>query len=208
MSDVDPKGDAFHRVAWTIADLVSEKNAAYGDSFYRVGRMMRELYPNGITPEQMDDALAIVRCLDKFCRIATRKNAYGENPWRDVTGYGLLSVEADERRAAEHAGGNEAASDARKSDPTTPQEIPGFLAEFANATLERKDRAWMRRMREAAKAHVRATDPDGVVSVMDVLRRLAAIDPDAHLWADVRDIQRDAARGMAVWSAQAQVELP
>jgi len=59
---------------------------------------MRILYPNGVAPDQLDDALAIVRVMDKLFRIATSKNAFGENPWRDIAGYAILSVGRDENR--------------------------------------------------------------------------------------------------------------
>ena len=53
---------------------------------------MRMLYPDGIPPEQMTDALAIVRIIDKLFRIATKKDAFGESPFRDIAGYGLLGA--------------------------------------------------------------------------------------------------------------------
>lgn len=81
-----------------VGALVDEKNAAYGDSFRRSGRLMRELYPDGIGPDQMDDALAIVRVIDKLFRIATNKDAFGEDPWRDIAGYAILSVARNEEK--------------------------------------------------------------------------------------------------------------
>lgn len=93
----EPKGDAFRRVAAEIGDLVAEKNAAYGSSFERAGEILRVLYPSGIAPEQYGDALAIVRVIDKLFRIATRKDAFNESPWRDVAGYGVLGAAKDEK---------------------------------------------------------------------------------------------------------------
>jgi hypothetical protein len=78
--------------AAAIGRLTAEKNVAYGDSFARSGEIMRIFYPDGIAPEQMDDALGVVRVIDKLFRIATRKEAFGENPWRDLAGYGLVAV--------------------------------------------------------------------------------------------------------------------
>jgi hypothetical protein len=78
------------QVAAEIGALVAEKNAAYGDSFARCGDFLRLLYPDGIKPEQYGDALAMVRIFDKFKRIATNPGAFGEDPRRDVAGYGLL----------------------------------------------------------------------------------------------------------------------
>jgi hypothetical protein len=88
---------AHRRIAESIGDLVDQKQAAYGDSFGKSGSIMRTLYPEGIGPEQMDDALAVVRVVDKLFRIATHKDAFGESPWRDIAGYALLGVRRDER---------------------------------------------------------------------------------------------------------------
>lgn len=86
----------FQSVAKEIADLVTEKQLAYGDSFSKSKVVMEALYPNGISVEQMGDALTVVRIVDKLFRIATRKNAFGESPYRDIVGYGLLAVVRDE----------------------------------------------------------------------------------------------------------------
>ncbi len=80
----------YERIGEAIGRLVDKKQAAYGRSFDKAGIVLKQLYPNGITPDQYDDLLAIVRILDKFFRIATDKRAFGENPWGDVAGYSLL----------------------------------------------------------------------------------------------------------------------
>ncbi|RUO94831.1 hypothetical protein D7Y11_02575 [Corallococcus sp. AB018] len=80
-----------------IGALVTTKQAAHGDSFGKSGAVMRILYPDGIPPERMDDALTVVRVLDKLFRIATDRDALGESPWRDIAGYALLSVARSER---------------------------------------------------------------------------------------------------------------
>lgn len=78
-----------------IAQLVEVKQNAYGDSFGKSGEIIKILYPNGISHEQMTDALAVIRVIDKLFRIANRKEAFGENPWADIVGYGLLGVKKD-----------------------------------------------------------------------------------------------------------------
>lgn len=88
-----PAPSKWHPIAADIAATVAEKNAAYGDSFARSGEVMAVLYPNGIAPGQMADALAVVRVIDKLFRIATDRDALGESPWRDIAGYALLAVE-------------------------------------------------------------------------------------------------------------------
>ncbi len=85
----------YYKIAQQIAATVTEKQDAYGDSFGRSGEIMRILYPNGISHEQMDDALVVVRMIDKLFRIANRKDAFGENPYQDLCGYGLLGAAKD-----------------------------------------------------------------------------------------------------------------
>jgi hypothetical protein len=82
---------SFAARAARIGRLVDEKNAAYGDSFSRSGEILERLYPNGIRPEQYRDALGVVRVIDKLFRIATKKDAFGESPWDDVAGYGVVA---------------------------------------------------------------------------------------------------------------------
>lgn len=86
----------FEMIAAEIGSLVAEKNAAYGASFAKCGEFLRLLYPEGIQPAQYDDALALVRIFDKQMRVATRKDAFGESPYRDIAGYGILGAVKDE----------------------------------------------------------------------------------------------------------------
>ena len=91
----------FKKLGSEIGELVGQKNMAYGDSFGRTGDIMRILYPNGISPGQMDDALTITRVIDKLFRVATHKDAFGESPWKDICGYGLLGWNRDEIRRSQ-----------------------------------------------------------------------------------------------------------
>jgi hypothetical protein len=75
-----------------IGKMVDKKNAAYGDAFNGSGRILKELYPKGISPNQYDDVLAMIRIIDKLFRIATDKDAFGESPWQNIAGYGILKV--------------------------------------------------------------------------------------------------------------------
>jgi len=79
----------YEQVGAAIGRIVDKKNTAYGDSFHKSGDILRIYYPRGIRPDQYDDMLAMVRIIDKQFRIATNKNAFGENPWEDLTGYGV-----------------------------------------------------------------------------------------------------------------------
>jgi len=75
-----------------VGKLVELKNAAYGNSWNKAGEFLQLLYPAGMKPEQYRDALLMVRIFDKMMRIASRKNAFGENPYRDIAGYGILGA--------------------------------------------------------------------------------------------------------------------
>ena len=79
-----------------IGKLVQEKNEAYGDSFGQACKILEVLYPDGIQPSQYRDALAITRVIDKLFRLANKKDAFGESPWRDICGYAILGVANDE----------------------------------------------------------------------------------------------------------------
>ena len=87
----------FEEIGKTIGSLVEEKNIAYGDSFARSQEIIKILYPDGVKPEQYTDMLAITRVIDKLFRIATKKDAFGESPWKDITGYGILGIANDEK---------------------------------------------------------------------------------------------------------------
>ena len=80
-----------------LGKLVKAKNEAYGDSVAVTGRVLKELYPNGIgsSEKEMNDVGVIVRVLDKLFRIASQKAAFRENPWQDIAGYALLKMEIE-----------------------------------------------------------------------------------------------------------------
>ena len=89
----------YKRLGADLGSLVTSKQRQYGDSAGRSGAIMRVLYPAGIPPHAMDDALLVVRVIDKLSRIAQRgpdgKDLGGESPWRDIAGYGLLGAAKD-----------------------------------------------------------------------------------------------------------------
>ena len=88
----------FSLIGEEVGQLVAEKQSAYGDSFGRSDECLRQMFPEGILPEQYDDLLTIARILDKLFRIANNKDAFDENPYQDIVGYGLLGM----KRHAEH----------------------------------------------------------------------------------------------------------
>ena len=89
----------YESIGSQIGKLVQEKNEAYGDSFGQACKILEVLYPNGISPAQYRDALAITRVIDKLFRLANKKDAFGESPWRDICGDAILGVANDEAEA-------------------------------------------------------------------------------------------------------------
>ena len=95
--------EMFADLGLEVGNLVAKKNKAYGDSAGTAGEMLKLLWPNGVPVEQYNDMLLLVRVWDKMKRIATDKTALGEDPWADITGYGLLGL-AQHRRNGESKG--------------------------------------------------------------------------------------------------------
>jgi len=88
---------SFTELAKGIADLVTEKEKAYGSAFDKAGDFLKVLYPDGIKPEQYKDMLCIVRVFDKLMRIATSYEGTEEkkvDAYSDLMGYGLLGLRA------------------------------------------------------------------------------------------------------------------
>jgi hypothetical protein len=86
------KTTSIKQIATEIGALVETKDAAYGNAFDLAGDFLKLLYPNGVSPNQYKDMLCLVRIFDKQKRIATNKGAFGENPYRDIVGYGMLGA--------------------------------------------------------------------------------------------------------------------
>ena len=82
----------FAKIGQEVGKLVTDKQKAYGDSFGRSGECLRQMFPEGIKPHQYDDLLTIARILDKLFRIANDPDAFSENPYQDIVGYGLLGM--------------------------------------------------------------------------------------------------------------------
>ena len=87
----------FEKIGTEIGKLVDEKNTAYGSAFEKSEEILKVLYPDGIEPKQYKDMLAVTRIVDKLFRIATKKDAFGESPFKDIAGYGILGVANDQQ---------------------------------------------------------------------------------------------------------------
>jgi hypothetical protein len=83
------------KTATEIGKLVKDKQEAYGDSFSKSEEIIKILFPDGVAAENYRDLLTITRIIDKLFRIATRKNAFSESPYRDIAGYALLGLVSD-----------------------------------------------------------------------------------------------------------------
>ena len=92
------------KLAKEIGELVTEKQEAYGDSFNKSCEIVKILYPEGVSPDKYKDLLTTVRIIDKLFRIATKKDAFGESPYRDIAGYGLLGTAHDMEEKKETSG--------------------------------------------------------------------------------------------------------
>ena len=82
----------YEKLGFAVGELVGRKQKAYGDSFGQSDKILKVLYPNGVAPEQYQDMLTLVRIIDKLFRVANCKDAFDENPYMDITGYGLLGL--------------------------------------------------------------------------------------------------------------------
>lgn len=86
------KKDLHKEIGEEVGSLVDEKNKAYGHSFAKCSDFLKTLYPHGIQPESYGDMLFTVRIFDKLMRIASNKNAFSEEPYKDIAGYAILAM--------------------------------------------------------------------------------------------------------------------
>lgn len=98
--------DKFSEIARQIGEIVSSKNKQYGDAINSTSVFLKELYPNGIKPEQYGDLGLIIRIHDKLKRIANGNNG-NEDAYSDLAGYGILGVDMNNRTKAEMVTVNE-----------------------------------------------------------------------------------------------------
>jgi hypothetical protein len=93
---VDASLSTYERIGTELGKLVQDKNLAYGPAAKTSGQMLRLLFPQGCHPSRFDDLLLIARMWDKLSRIATRPDAFGESPYKDIAGYAIIGAAKDE----------------------------------------------------------------------------------------------------------------
>ena len=86
------KPSVFLAIAQDIAVMLVDKNESYGNSYAKVGELMKILFPTGVPIDRMQEALVITRVLDKLGQLANSPEAFGESPWRDIAGYAILQL--------------------------------------------------------------------------------------------------------------------
>lgn len=87
------KNDRIYKIASDMAALVATKNKAYNDSTRKTEAILEMLFPGGVPKEKMIDLVYIIPLINKICRISGNKDAFDENPYLDIIGYGLLAAE-------------------------------------------------------------------------------------------------------------------
>lgn len=86
------KEGAYEKLGADLGRLVDIKQESYGDSFGISHKFLSLLYPDGVPVDAYKELLILIRIFDKMKRIATNKDALGEDPYRDIAGYALLGA--------------------------------------------------------------------------------------------------------------------
>lgn len=82
-----------------LCSLLQHKGKYYGDTFGTVPKLLRILYESRrneqgqyvLDDKDWDNMVAVVRVLDKMCRIVAGDRGE-ESAWRDIVGYAILSL--------------------------------------------------------------------------------------------------------------------
>lgn len=80
----------FQKIAKELGETVTKKNFAYGDAAAQTGKILEILYPYGVRPDQYQNMLLVTRILDKLSRVAQNNDPFGECPFGDIAGYGII----------------------------------------------------------------------------------------------------------------------
>lgn len=165
----------FAQIGTDIGALVEQKNAAYGSSFAKAGDFLRLLFPSGIAPERYDDALLLVRIFDKQMRVATDSDAFGESPYADITGYGILGTHLHQQRkdgaTCPGSASDQNASSSSKAQPgSAPQPTSAKTITSASALSEPRPSRPREDLYEQPKAATALIAGDGVSDDVDARR--------------------------------------
>ena len=76
----------YEEIGKNIGALVDKKNKAYGNSFSDVESFIKMIFPEKINVDNYGDAIFIIRLFDKMKRLATDKNAFNEDVYKDIIG--------------------------------------------------------------------------------------------------------------------------
>ena len=86
----NPNG--FYDIASELAEMLTDKNRKYGDSYARMAHVLPIFYPEGVPGNHLLDAVFILRIIDKLMRIASAQSDDEEDPVADIAGYAILRM--------------------------------------------------------------------------------------------------------------------
>ena len=86
----NPSG--FYDIASNLAEMLTDKNRKYGDSYARMAHVLPIFYPDGVPGEHLLDAVFILRIIDKLMRISSAQKDDDEDPVVDIAGYAILRI--------------------------------------------------------------------------------------------------------------------
>ena len=84
--------NGFFDIASELAEMLSDKNRKYGDSYARMAHVLPMFYPDGVPGNHLLDAVFILRIIDKLMRIASAQSDDEEDPVKDIAGYAILRM--------------------------------------------------------------------------------------------------------------------
>jgi hypothetical protein len=88
-----------------LGETCDEKHAAYGEGLFKVGEVLKIMFPSGIPNKKIDDFAVAARILDKLFRKAAEPpfgDSMGEDPWADIAGYAIIMSEKNARPDNSH----------------------------------------------------------------------------------------------------------
>ena len=80
------KDRRFEEIGKEIGALVQEKNKNYSDSYSQTQDFLKLFYPNGIPSSSIKDVSILIRIFDKLKMIASQKNSFNEDPYKELVG--------------------------------------------------------------------------------------------------------------------------